>query len=83
MNANLLDSCAEKGHVLPCGSEERGVLGVGKIPVALRPSGHDMKTIPLYSGPPLMLPPKGEIGKLAAKEGWPLVMERSCVCLIC
>ena len=32
-------------HLLPTGSEEREVLGVGSIPVAILPSCHDMKTI--------------------------------------
>ena len=32
---------------LPTGSEERGVLGVGSIPVAILPSCQDMKTIAL------------------------------------
>ena len=31
--------------LLPTGSEERGVLGVGSILVAIRPSTQDMKTI--------------------------------------
>ena len=34
-------------HLLPTGSEERGVLGVGSIPVAILPSCQDMKTIAL------------------------------------
>ena len=34
--------------LLPTGSEERGVLGVGGIPVAILPSCQDMKTIALY-----------------------------------
>ena len=34
-------------HSLPTGSVERGVLGVGSIPVAMLPSCHDMKTIAL------------------------------------
>ena len=32
-------------HLLPTGSEEREVLGVGSIPVAILPSCQDMKTI--------------------------------------
>ena len=32
--------------LLPAGSEE-GVLGVGSLPVAILPSGQDMKTIAL------------------------------------
>ena len=36
-------------HVLlPYGSEERGVLGLGSIPVAIFPSSQDMKSIALY-----------------------------------
>ena len=31
--------------LLPAGSEEREVLGVGSIPVAILPSCQDMKTI--------------------------------------
>ena len=31
--------------ILPSGSEEREVLGVGSIPVAILPSCQDMKTI--------------------------------------
>ena len=34
-------------HMLPTGSEEREVLGVGSIPVAILPSCQDMKTIAL------------------------------------
>ena len=34
-------------HLLPTGSEEREVLGVGSIPVAILPSRQDMKTIAL------------------------------------
>ena len=34
-------------HLLPTGSEERGVLGVGSIPVAILPSCQDMKTTDL------------------------------------
>ena len=34
-------------YLLPTGSEERGVLGVGSIPVAILPSCQDMKTIAL------------------------------------
>ena len=34
-------------HLLPTGSEERGVLGVGSIPVAILLSCPDMKTIAL------------------------------------
>ena len=33
--------------LLPTGSEERGVLGVGSIPVAILPSCQDMNTIAL------------------------------------
>ena len=33
--------------LLPTGSEERGVLGVGSISVAMLPSCQDMKTIAL------------------------------------
>ena len=33
--------------LLPTGSEERGVLGVGSIPVAILPSCQDMETIAL------------------------------------
>ena len=36
-----------KIHLLPTGSEEREVLGVGSIPVAILPSCQDMKTIAL------------------------------------
>ena len=34
-------------HLLPTGSEERGVLRVGSIPVAILPSCQDMKTFAL------------------------------------
>ena len=34
-------------NLLPTGSEEREVLGVGSIPVAILPSCQDMKTIAL------------------------------------
>ena len=34
-------------NLLPTGSEQRGVLGVGSIPVAILPSCQDMKTIAL------------------------------------
>ena len=34
--------------LLPTGSEEKEVLGVGSIPVAILPSCQDMKTIALY-----------------------------------
>ena len=34
-------------HLLPSGSEERGVLGVGSMPVAIFPSCQYMKTIAL------------------------------------
>ena len=34
-------------YLLPNGSEEREVLVVGSIPVAILPSCHDMKTFPL------------------------------------
>ena len=34
-------------NLLPTGSEERGVLGVGSIPVAILPSCQDIKTIAL------------------------------------
>ena len=34
--------------LLPTGSEERGVLGVGSIPVAILPSCQILKTIALY-----------------------------------
>ena len=34
-------------YLLPTRSEERGVLGVGSIPVAILPSCQDMKTIAL------------------------------------
>ena len=34
--------------LLPTGSEERGVLGVGSIPVAICPSCQNMKTIAKY-----------------------------------
>ena len=33
--------------ILPTGSEERGVLGVGNISVAVLPSCHDMRTTAL------------------------------------
>ena len=33
---------------LPTGSEERGILGVGSIPVPILPSCQNMKTIALY-----------------------------------
>ena len=33
--------------LLPTGSEERGVLGVGSIPVAILPSCQDMKAVAL------------------------------------
>ena len=36
-----------KLHLLPTGSEERGVLGVGNIPVAILSSCQDIKTIAL------------------------------------
>ena len=35
-------------YLLPTGGEEREVLGVGSIPVAILPSCQDMKTIALY-----------------------------------
>ena len=35
------------GCLLPTGSEERGVLWFGSIPVAILPSCQDMKTIAL------------------------------------
>ena len=35
------------GRLLPTGSEERGVLGVGSLPVVICPSCQDMKTIAL------------------------------------
>ena len=35
-------------RVLPIGSEERGVVGVGSILVAIHPSCQNMKTIALY-----------------------------------
>ena len=35
-------------YLLPTGSEERGVLGVGSIPVAILLSCQNMKTIALY-----------------------------------
>ena len=35
-------------HLLPTGSEERGVVGVGSILVAIHPSCQNMKTIALY-----------------------------------
>ena len=34
--------------LLPTGGDERGVLGVGSIPVAILPSGQDTKTVALY-----------------------------------
>ena len=34
-------------YLLPTGSEEREVLGVGVIPVAILPSRQDMKTVAL------------------------------------
>ena len=34
--------------LLPTGSEERGVLGVGSIPVAIFPACQNMKTIASY-----------------------------------
>ena len=34
--------------LLPTVSEERGVLGVGSIPVAILPSCEEVKTIPSY-----------------------------------
>ena len=34
--------------LLPTGSEERGVMGVGSIPVAILPSCQDIKIIALY-----------------------------------
>ena len=34
--------------LLPTRSEERGMLGVGSIPVSIIPSFQDMKTIALY-----------------------------------
>ena len=34
-------------YLVPTGSEERGVLGVGSIPVTILPSCLDMKTIAL------------------------------------
>ena len=34
-------------YLLPTGSEERGVLKVGSIPVAIHPSCQDMKTVAL------------------------------------
>ena len=43
----LKDRWARVGDLLPTGSEEREVLGVGSIPVAILPSCQDMKTITL------------------------------------
>ena len=37
-----------KNNLLPTGSEERGVLGVGSISVAILPSCQDMKNVALY-----------------------------------
>ena len=37
----------EQLHLLPTRSKERGVLGIGSIPVAIPPSCQDMKTIAL------------------------------------
>ena len=37
----------KKAHLLPTGSEEREVLGVGSTPVAILTSCQDMKTIAL------------------------------------
>ena len=36
-----------RGHLLPTGSENRGVLGVRSIPVAILPSCQNMKTMAL------------------------------------
>ena len=36
-------------YLLPTGSEERGVFGVGSIPVALLPSCQDMKLLHCHS----------------------------------
>ena len=36
-----------KGSLLPIGREEREVLGVGNIPIAILPSCQDLKTIAL------------------------------------
>ena len=47
MGKTLQYSTAEYFHLLPIGSEEREVLGVGSIPVAILPSCQDMKTIAL------------------------------------
>ena len=41
-----MDSGLLKQALLPTGSEERGVLAVGNIPVAILPSGQEMKTVP-------------------------------------
>ena len=35
--------------LLPTGREERGVLGVGNIPIAIFPSCQDVKTIAAYN----------------------------------
>ena len=45
--ANLSPAELDPGVLLPTGSEERGVLGVGSIPVAKLPSCEGMKTIAL------------------------------------
>ena len=42
-----MEICLCKRTLLPTGSEEREVLGVGSIPVAILPSCQDMKPIAL------------------------------------
>ena len=44
---DIIIGCVNMVFLLPTGSEERGVLGVGSIPVAMLPSRQDMKYIAL------------------------------------
>ena len=46
MNAGVksIIQYTERGIILPTGSEEMGILGVGSIRVAILPSCQDMKT---------------------------------------
>ena len=47
-NSAQIDACIRTYiHLLPTGSEDKGVLVVGNIPVAILPSCQDMKYIAL------------------------------------
>ena len=53
LELHYLEGGSPLGHILvkvsllPTGSEESEVLGVGSIPIAILPSGQNMKTIAL------------------------------------